>query len=499
MFCVNCGKEIPDGSHVCMFCGKTVEASSTVTETANKTANATVTENEANAVTEVKADAEAVTDIATEIATEAAIVAENITEAIAETEVVTEIVTDTVEKADTVAETAADITGTDAEVIKESVAENAIPTPQIAPQPMPQPMPAVAPDNAAIQAPKKKGGAGIAVLVIVLLLILCGAGASALFIFNSADYKIKKAVKNNDVATVCDLYSDVNSSEVKKYVQDTMYNYACDLEDKFKSEEIEYDSMKKDLDLLSKNVLKGDKDFKALCSDMDALNTSRENYAAAEKAFKKEDYQTALDAYSLVIKDDSNYKEAQKKIAECEELLIPPIMGKWNYNFDMGDYILSELEADGNGYNIKCPITLCIEFNDDGTGSIFMDEDSVKKGIESAMSDIIDITYDMLEQETGMSRTEIDEYLYEYAGMTLEEMLSDEVNTDELFDSDQLCESFYYEAEDGVIKIKYNNISSSELYFYIEGDYLVITGEDSGSFEKLEEFGIYLPIYFEKE
>lgn len=489
MFCRNCGKEIPDGSHNCMYCGSSLnddnnaEKTTVVNTTEGNSNESEITATESlsneNSVKEVEVKAEDV-EVKSDDKKEDAI-EENKEENKAEDDEPEKAKDEKIEDTNT-----------------EAVSPQAMAAPVPQPSPVIQPMANTVDNQVEQKASKKKGGAAVAIVIIVIILLLAGIGAGAFFYLNSPEQKIKKAANNGEVATVCELYGDVKNDDVKSYVQDVMYNYACELESQYKAEEIDYKTAKKDLDELGKSVLKGDKDFKSLTDDMAALDTSRTNFKNAEKDFKNEDYEAAYEKYSLVIKDDSNYKTAQKKMAECEELMVPPITGIWKYEYDLGDAILAELDADGMGYNIKCPITICIEFNDDGTGKFFVDEDSLTDGLESAMSDIVDIMYDMLEQETGMSRTEIDEYLYDYSGLTLTEMLFDDLDPDELFDSSQLYNDFDYEVDDSAIYIDNCEVGTGELSYYMEGDCLVITGDTVGIFDGTEEFGLILPVYFQQ-
>ena len=160
----------------------------------------------------------------------------------------------------------------------------------------------------------KSGGAGVVIAIIILVLILAGAGVGAYLFLNSPYNKIKKAIAENDITTVCELYSELNNDEQKEYVGNSMWNYVVDLESQYQDEKIDYDTAMADIKAINKSVLKNDKELKALIEDMDALNGSRTAYDTAEKAFKKGDYEKAYDNYALVIKDDSNYKKAQKQM-----------------------------------------------------------------------------------------------------------------------------------------------------------------------------------------
>lgn len=500
MFCTKCGKEIPDGSKVCMYCG----ASMKVEEPQSVDAiidTKPVVEN----VSKISSETVEASDITVSDIVETP-VADVINDSIAD--VVSDSVVDTVSEvldapeATNVSEVVSE-TITESNVIETPMVETSIfdSTTPVAPQsaPAPQPIPVSVPvtQKAVTNTtkPKKKGNAGLVVAIIVLLLILAAAGI-AIFLFLTSPYnKIKKAVANNDIETVCKIYPDLKDAGQKEFVQNSMWNYAVSLEDQYKDEAIEYDVAMKDIEALNKVVLKGDKELKALIKDMDALEESRNAFADAEKAFKKGNYEEAYEKYSLVIEDDSNYKSAKKKMAECEEYMLPPITGVWKCDFDMGDALLEEMGAAGNGYNISWPMTFTIEFNEDGTGMLYMDEDDFLNGMNSAIDDIVSIAYDMLEDELKLSRTEIDEMFASVGSATVEEMILAEIE-DELgissVDFSNLSSSFNYEFTEDEFTITSNGVSRSATY-YMDGDYMVITG---GFFEEAESFGLTLPAYF---
>ena len=492
MFCTNCGKEIPDNSHICMFCGKSLEAAP-VEEVKVETL---VSETVVNTVSDSNISETSVSDTVNDVVNDV------VAEVKEEVKEVAEVKEEIKEEAKEIAEVK--------EEVKEEIKEvqQAVPVQQAAPinvapvvsQPVPQPIPQANPNPAAPPvAPKKekkKGGAGIVIFIIILVLLLAGCGAAAYFLLLSPSAKIKTAVKNNDIKTVCELYPQLTNEKDKTFVQDSMFNYACSLEDQFKDESIDFATAKADLDEIGKKILKGDEEFEELVDDMEALSDSRDAYAAAEKAFKKEDYQTAYDKYALVIKDDSNYKNAQKKMEECLENMTPAISGTWSCELDFGDYLLEEMGADGMGYNIYFPVEFIIDLEDDGTGWLGFEEDSFMDGLELAKSDIIDIMYDMLEQETGMSRTEIDDFLYDFGYGSLYDMLDEELDFDGMYDDSELSQSFTYYVEDDVIYLDSGN-GTSELAYYMSGDFMVVT-EIDGSELTLSEFGVSLPLYFEQ-
>lgn len=493
MFCTNCGKEIPDGSRNCMYCGtamKVVEPQDALSEATKETVVETVVET----VTEVAEEAkETVKEEATEVSKEVE-VAETVTEA------ATEVAAEVANESEAVKEV---ITEEAKEVVKDVASE-------VVPQPIPQNIPvnmAVEPPKKAKKAKKEKkkkekyeksGGAGVVIAIIILVLILAGAGVGAYLFLNSPYNKIKKAIAENDITTVCELYSELNNDEQKEYVGNSMWNYVVDLESQYQDEKIDYDTAMADIKAINKSVLKNDKELKALIEDMDALNGSRTAYDTAEKAFKKGDYEKAYDNYALVIKDDSNYKKAQKQMEECLALMIPPVTGKYRLDFDMGDAFLEGISTgDTSQYTISMPSAMILEFDEDGTGSMYIDEDTMNAGLEQAMDDLVGIYYDLLEQETGLSKIEIDAMLYNAGYNSLEDMVKDEFDFSD-YDVSALSATFTYEVNDEgdcITIVNDGQSNSRDIIYKMSGDNIVITG---GFFEDASSFGIDLPAEFVK-
>ena len=499
MFCTNCGKEIPDGSRNCMYCGtamKVVEPQDALSEATKETVVETVTEVAEEAKETIKEEA---TEVSKEVE-----VAETVTEAAIEEatieEATIEVVTEVAEESESVKEV---ITEEAKEVVKDVASE-------VVPQPIPQNIPvnmAVEPPKKAKKAKKEKkkkekseksGGAGVVIAIIILVLILAGAGVGAYLFLNSPYNKIKKAIAENDITTVCELYSELNNDEQKEYVGNSMWNYVVDLESQYQDEKIDYDTAMADIKAINKSVLKNDKELKALIEDMDALNGSRTAYDTAEKAFKKGDYEKAYDNYALVIKDDSNYKKAQKQMEECLALMIPPVTGKYRLDFDMGDAFLEGISTgDTSQYTISMPSAMILEFNEDGTGSMYIDEDAMNAGLEQAMDDLVGIYYDLLEQETGLSKIEIDAMLYNAGYNSLEDMVKDEFDFSD-YDVSALSATFTYEVNDEgdcITIVNDGQSNSRDIIYEMSGDNIVITG---GFFEDASSFGIDLPAEFVK-
>lgn len=345
-----------------------------------------------------------------------------------------------------------------------------------------------------IKAPQKvKNNNLLIIIVVLIILLLCGV--VLYFRVFSASAKIKSAAKAYDVNTVCELYPKLKNSSDKQFVQDSMFNYAYYLKTQFKDGVIDYYTAKAEIDELGKEVLLGDARYDELVKDLDSLKLSNDSYTVAEYAFANNDYQNAYDYYLQVIDDDPNFADAQLKMETCKENLIP-VIGKWKCHIDIGDALLTTIGADEYGYDIDFPFDFVLDLNEDGSGSMGVDEKSFNEALENNRDDIVEAMYGSFEQETGLSRDEIDER-FENNGYGSLAGFADEL----IFNIDvfQTVE-FYYHVMDDTIEISPidMNIRASSMKFYLSGDYLFITDWGEENTLSLEEYGITLPLYFEK-
>ena len=83
------------------------------------------------------------------------------------------------------------------------------------------------------------------------------------------------------------------------------------------------------------------------------------------------------------------------------------------------------------GFHEEFEITLLLEFNEDGTFKMYADEekmsDTLDTYLESLSSFGADMIYEQLE-ETGMTRDQVDEYIEEQFGMSVQEYMLDELH-----------------------------------------------------------------------
>ena len=219
----------------------------------------------------------------------------------------------------------------------------------------------------------------IAISVVVVLLLAAGG---VLFWMNRPINQVNTAIENNDLKAVNENFEKLSDDD-KEDIEEQMLDYAKDLAKDFTNGKKDYDDIEKDLRTLGKGVLKDNDDFEELTKQVEQLKQSKDDYEAAEKAFKEEDYQKAMDLYAKVIADDTNYKDARDKIAECESKMTPDIVGEWACSVDIGNAMLKQIGLNSSEKDFTFPVVFLYIFNEDGTGRMTLDksgfEDKIKE------------------------------------------------------------------------------------------------------------------------
>ncbi len=314
MFCINCGKEISDGSKFCGFCGSQQVVA------------------EAAPVVEPVAEAPAAEPVAEAPAAEPVAEAAPVAEPVAEAAPVAEPVAEAAPAAEPVAEAPV------AQPVMNAAPMQAQPMNQVPPmqaQPMnqvppmqAQPMNQVPPMQApmspvppAVPQPKKKSKAPIIVVVLLLVLLLAGAGIFALIWFNRPITKVADAFAEGDIDQVVELYEKVGDKD-KADVEEQAKTYAVDMVDKYLSgaEDVEYDTVSETLETLYDSILAEDEEIAEKIAAIEAVKVSREAFEEAESYKNDGAYADALAAYANVVEEDAAcYDDAQAAITEIKD------------------------------------------------------------------------------------------------------------------------------------------------------------------------------------
>ena len=342
----------------------------------------------------------------------------------------------------------------------------------------------------------KPSKAPIIALIAAVLLLVCGIGI-ALFMINRPINKVNKAIEKQDIEVVDEYYGRLNEED-KAAVQEKMLDYANVLSKSYVDGKMDYDDIDKKFRLLSGEVLNDNSEFEELTKSVNRLNQSRKDYAAAQEAFDAKDYEKAKDLYGKVIADDANYKTARDRIAECEAKIAPDVKGMWSCTVDIGNAMLKQVGLNSSEKDFSFPMELMYEFKADGTGTISVDEDSVKEHLKEYVDIAIEEILRQYKLNYGMSEADIDKMFKSYYGKTFRGYITGMLEDENVMGpmNDASAEFTYVIEEDKVIL---TNEEGVESVLNIVDDTLQLKDMEYEEFTAFSQLGIELPLVFTRK
>ncbi len=345
---------------------------------------------------------------------------------------------------------------------------------------------------------RKKKKTGLVIFLILLLLILAGAGVFAYLYFTRPILKINKAIEEDDIETVSELYSSLSKESEMLDVQDRMLDKCKELEQGFVDEELDYDFVSDQLDVLGKEILEDNSRYEKIVKNVNILNTSRLSFDEGMEAFEKEDYEAAIEAFSRVIKDDDNFDKAQAKIEECRELMKPDITGSYRAKIDLSQALMQLAGFSGTS-PLPLNIDIVLEFVDDSNGCFYMDVKDPEGLYDSMVKVITFYAKKSLAQQYGISEDNLDNYAKMFLGKSVEDLVKDEMNLDDLKDSLYLDKTFFiYTLDEDAVQVVQPD-SNDTLELDIHDDDLYLEESSAGSLAEISSYGIEFPLIFSKE
>lgn len=272
------------------------------------------------------------------------------------------------------------------------------------------------------------------ILAIVAALLILGAVILGFIIwYNLPINKINRAFEEGDIKEVVRLFPELTKDEDIDSVSARLKDMAGDYYDDYLDGDMSYDDTMAYFKLVSRKVLKKDKQVTKLINNIDEIEQSRTDFNEALSLMDDEDYLGAISLFNQVSKlDKGNYKKAATKIEECktaycevvseaadeqiekgdyegallviqEAIAILPdeealtgklteimaymevdISGTYTASIDLGDMIAGELGL--TGYNVYFPAVLVLELSDDKL-KIYVDSNSIESGLDALTSD----------------------------------------------------------------------------------------------------------------
>lgn len=271
------------------------------------------------------------------------------------------------------------------------------------------------------------------ILIFIPILLILGAVLGYYIWYNMPINKIERAFEEGNIKEVVSLYSELTNDEDMKSVQIRLKDMASDYYDGYLDDEISYDEVVEYLELVTKKVLKKDKDTKSYIENIAIIKASRDSFDIGLNLMNEGSYLEAIVSFGKVSDlEKRKYKEAKSFIEECttlycegvvdraneliaseeyedalslvqealshfedsellsdklEEILTyldVDLAGKYTVTYDLGDMIVGELGM--TGYDVYFPATIIFELGDDKL-AIYVDSNSIESALNALTAD----------------------------------------------------------------------------------------------------------------
>lgn len=185
------------------------------------------------------------------------------------------------------------------------------------------------------------------------------------------------------------------------------------------------------------------------------------------------------------------------------------LVGKWEADIDMRDYLLKEL---GSNEEINIAkylkldsfnIPMIVEFGKDGKYNVNIDEKKFAKEIDKFKGALKDALYGVFKDMLKVDSNDAVDVAIKAQGMSMEDLMKSfdsEVNLDSLFDEIKSKGKYEYDAEDGELSFEESGSDDEETWtIKLKGDKFKVTDYESDDDDEAEMFKNLLPITFEKQ
>ena len=183
------------------------------------------------------------------------------------------------------------------------------------------------------------------------------------------------------------------------------------------------------------------------------------------------------DIESSVDKVCAGLEEAADEMdAVMEKILVSRLFGTWGLTVDYSAIIEEELGDEFSGFHEEFDLLVCMTFNDDGTYSMYIDEEALRPALQNYLESLAqfsaEYTYKQLKAQ-GISRSAADAAAKSEFGMSIYNYILKEYTS--LISVDDIAGDLEI---DGVYKVEGDKLYSDETgydIFRIEGDTLTLS------------------------
>ena len=157
--------------------------------------------------------------------------------------------------------------------------------------------------------------------------------------YNSDEQRLIRALESGDYKEALNLVEENSVLRTNEELVQELLNKIDTLKTQYTNDEISYDKLLEELDIIEKMKVSDTKeDLASLRAFANLLNQSRMNYETAGKFFDAGDYVEAMKYYALVINDDPNYSTAQNRIVDSQDKYRQKTLAEAAIYAEKGEY-----------------------------------------------------------------------------------------------------------------------------------------------------------------
>lgn len=224
-----------------------------------------------------------------------------------------------------------------------------------------------------------------AVIIAAVGLMIAGV---YLWLTKSAG-ETKEAVEATDTIQVSELNDKLPEEEKEEEIRVSMIERVRELRDMYLKEEVTYDEVISEFDVLKDNVFDDSAEFDEINEQINRINASRLTFEKAERAYGRGEYPDAVSEYREVLEEDEEYyKRAQEGIEKCNEAVLALVRGKWRYEYDARREVQQYVKEKGFDIDLsqmKIPIDFLFDLKADGSIEVSVDYDALNKYIDKVL------------------------------------------------------------------------------------------------------------------
>lgn len=147
--------------------------------------------------------------------------------------------------------------------------------------------------------------------------------------FNNPTEQFMSSLNSNNAAQAMEIYNNKikGNTDKENIIRKKLINDAKSIYEQFKSGKTDYESALNKLNNFNQTDL-ASSELESIITNTNALNDSKSAFQKGIDAEKAGDYESAIEQFSKVIKEDSNYKDATEQLASSKNKYISDIVNK---------------------------------------------------------------------------------------------------------------------------------------------------------------------------